>query len=85
MRVQVDDRHSVTALLQVPPEAVASLIMAHGAGAGIISPSRRRSGLVSSSNALRIADQGNGPRDRMALAGALLHLVALAKEKLITE
>ena len=28
---------------------------------------------------------GDSPRDRMALAGALLHLMALAKEKLITE
>lgn len=35
MQVQVDDRHSVSALLQVPPEPVASLVMAHGAGAGM--------------------------------------------------
>ena len=35
MQIQVYDRHSVSALLQVPPEPVAALVMAHGAGAGM--------------------------------------------------
>ena len=35
MQIQVDDRHSVSALLQVSPEPVASLVMAHAAGAGM--------------------------------------------------
>lgn len=35
MKIRVDDSHAVSALLQVPPEPVATLVMAHGAGAGM--------------------------------------------------
>ncbi len=35
MKIQIDDLHGVSALLQVPPEPLATLVMAHGAGAGM--------------------------------------------------
>jgi uncharacterized protein len=38
MRIHVDDAHSVSGLLQVPPDPVACLVLAHGAGAGMTHP-----------------------------------------------
>jgi predicted alpha/beta-hydrolase family hydrolase len=35
MKIQVDDVHSVSALLGRPPEPMACLVLAHGAGAGM--------------------------------------------------
>ncbi|MGK7867670.1 alpha/beta hydrolase family protein [Falsiroseomonas sp. E2-1-a20] len=38
MKIQVDNAHSVSALLTAPPQPVACLVLAHGAGAGMIHP-----------------------------------------------
>lgn len=35
LTIKVDDKHSVSGLLQMPPRAVACYVMAHGAGAGM--------------------------------------------------
>lgn len=42
VRVAVPDGGSVSALLQVPPRAVACLVLAHGAGAGMTHPFMQR-------------------------------------------
>jgi predicted alpha/beta-hydrolase family hydrolase len=38
MKIRVDDAHSVSALLAVPPRPAACLVLAHGAGAGMTHP-----------------------------------------------
>lgn len=38
MKIQVDDAHSVSALLAAPPRPAACLVLAHGAGAGMTHP-----------------------------------------------
>lgn len=38
MKIHVDDAHSVSGLLQVPRDAAACLVLAHGAGAGMTHP-----------------------------------------------
>jgi predicted alpha/beta-hydrolase family hydrolase len=38
MKIQVDDAHSVSALLALPPRPAACLVLAHGAGAGMTHP-----------------------------------------------
>jgi predicted alpha/beta-hydrolase family hydrolase len=35
MKIHVDDGHSVSGLLEAPPDAVAGIVLAHGAGAGM--------------------------------------------------
>lgn len=38
MKIHVDDAHSVSGLLQMPRDAAACLVLAHGAGAGMTHP-----------------------------------------------
>ena len=38
MKIWVDETHSVSGLLQAPPDALACLVLAHGAGAGMEHP-----------------------------------------------
>lgn len=38
VRIDVDDTHAVPGLLQVPEQAIACCVMAHGAGAGMTHP-----------------------------------------------
>ncbi len=38
MKIRVDETHSVSGLLQAPPDPVACLVLAHGAGAGMTHP-----------------------------------------------
>ena len=38
MKIDVDDTHVVSGILQVPPQASACYVMAHGAGAGMTHP-----------------------------------------------
>lgn len=38
MKIHIDDTHIVSALLEAPPDAVAGLVLGHGAGAGMTHP-----------------------------------------------
>jgi len=90
MKIPVDDAHSVSGLLQVPAEARACLVLAHGAGAGMAHPfmGRVADGLLQRGVAtLRFQfpsmEAGSKRPDRPSLAQATVRAaVASAQQRL---
>src|SRR5438477_5064600 len=90
--ITVDEAHSVSGLLQAPPEARSCYVMAHGAGAGMAHPfmTSIADGLAERATAtLRYQfpymEQGSKRRDEPKLAHATVRAAVLETSRLVPE
>ncbi len=90
MKIDVDDTHVVSGILQVPPRASACYVLAHGAGAGMTHPFM--AAVADGLGERRIAtlryqfpymEQGSRRPDRPALAHATVRAAVAAATRLL--
>jgi len=90
MKIDVDDTHVVSGILQVPPRASACYVLAHGAGAGMTHPFM--AAVADGLGERRIAtlcyqfpymEQGSRRPDKPALSHATVRAVVAAAARLL--